>query len=156
MSKINVASFNELDKAEVVKERLEKAGIHAEVYDESKLQKFWFMSEPLAGKKIRVDERDFDRAKEALDALDAEEDVLHYAVRCPECGSPRIEYPAATKKFIGPTLVEIFCTTTHVMEKQFYCENCHHTWSDKILLANETDILGWPMKDTLKEKAPGV
>ena len=146
MNPVNVASFNETDKAEEVKERLEQAGIHAEVYDESKLQRFWFLSEPLAGKKVRVDERDFDHAKEVLEAMDAEEDVLHYAVRCPQCHSPRIEYPAATRKFIGPTLVEIFATTTHLVDKEYYCENCHHTWTDKEAHKKETDVLGWPVK----------
>jgi hypothetical protein len=150
MKAVNVASFNELSEAEVVKNRLEQAGIHAEVYDESKLQRFWFLSEPFAGKHVRVDERDFDKAKEALDALDAKENVLHHAVRCPECGSPRIEYPAATRKFVGPTLVEIFATTVHVMDKEFYCENCHHTWSNKITLARKTDVLGWPVKKETK------
>jgi hypothetical protein len=150
MKAVNVASFNELSEAEVVKNRLEQAGIHAEVYDESKLQRFWFLSEPFAGKHVRVDERDFDKAKEALDALDAKENVLHHAVRCPECGSPRVEYPAATRKFVGPTLVEIFATTVHVMDKEFYCENCHHTWSNKITLARKTDVLGWPVKKETK------
>jgi len=146
MNKVNVASFNDLDKAEVVKNRLGEAGVHAEVYDESKLQRFWFMSEPLAGKKIRVDEHDFEKAKEILNALDAKEDALHFAVHCPECNSPRIEYPVATRKFVTPTLIEIFCTVTHVMDKQFYCEDCHHTWSPTIKMENKTDILGWPEK----------
>jgi hypothetical protein len=150
MKKVSVASFNELDDAEAVKNQLEKAGIHTEVYDESKLQKFWFMSEPFAGKKIRVDERDFEKAKEVLDALDAKEHVLNHAVRCPECGSPRVEYPAATRKFIGPTLVEIFATTAHVMDKEFYCENCQHTWSTQMRLPKETDVLGWPVKKVTK------
>ncbi len=147
---INLASFNDVDQAEVVKNRLEEAGIHADIYDESKLQRFWFLSEPLAGKKVRVDEKNFDRAKKALDALDVKEDTLHFAVRCPECHSPRIDYPQATRKFIGPTLVEIFCTTTHVMEKQFYCENCHYTWNNKIHEEKETDVLGWPVKKEAK------
>jgi hypothetical protein len=150
MKAVNVASFNELAEAEVVKNRLEQAGIHAEVYDESKLQRFWFLSEPFAGKHVRVDERDFDKAKEALDALDAKEDVLHHAVRCPACGSPRVEYPAATRKFVGPTLVEIFATTVRVMDKEFYCESCHHTWPNKTSLDKETDVLGWPVKKETK------
>jgi len=150
MNKVNVASFNDLDKAEAVKNRLEEAGVHAEVYDESKLQRFWFMSEPLAGEKVRVDERDFERAKEILKALDAKEDTLHFAVHCPACNSARIEYPAATRKFVMPTLIEIFCTVTHAMEKQFYCEDCQHTWSPQVKLENETDVLGWPVKGETK------
>src|SRR6187431_2935761 len=108
MNKVNVASFNDLDKAEIVRKRLEDAGIRAEVYDESKLQRFWFMSEPLAGEKIRVDERDFEKAREVLNALDAKEDALHFAVHCPSCNSARVEYPVATRKFVMPTLIEIF------------------------------------------------
>lgn len=146
MNKVNVASFNELDEAEVVKNRLEQAGIHAEVYDESNLQRFWFLSAPLAGKHVRVDERDFDKAKEALEVLDVKEDVLHHAVRCPECGSPRVEYPAATRKFVGPTLVEIFATTVRVVDKEFFCESCQHTWPNKTKAYKETDVLGWPVK----------
>ncbi len=150
MSKLSVASFNELDQAEAVKKRLEQAGIHAEIYDESTLQRFWFLSEPLAGKKLRVDEKDFERAKEALNALDASEGTLHDAVRCPECHSPRVDYPSATRKFIGPTLVEIFCTTAHVCDKQFYCHDCHYTWSKEAKLEHETDLLGWPVKKEIK------
>ncbi|MEO6184595.1 MAG: hypothetical protein ABIP71_16125 [Verrucomicrobiota bacterium] len=150
MNEVNVASFNERDQAEAVKNRLEQAGIKAEVYDESKLQRFWFNAEPLAEKKVRVAERDFEKAKLTLEALDAEEDTLHNAIRCPKCNSPRIEYPAATRKFIGPALIEIFCTTAHLMEKQFYCENCQHTWETKVKLEPETDVLGWPVKNEIK------
>lgn len=150
MNKVNVASFNELNEAEAVKSRLDQAGIQAEVYDESKLQRFWFNAEPFAGKKVRVHERDFEKAKLALDAMDSNEGTLHGAVRCPKCDSPRVEYPAATRKFVGPALIEIFCTTAHLMEKQFYCENCQHTWETKIKLDPATDILGWPVKDEIK------
>src|SRR5688572_15296598 len=122
MSKMNVASFNDMDKAEVLRKRLDEAGIHAEVYDESKWQKYWFMSKPLADKKIRVKEEDFDRAREVIQELDQKEDALHDAVRCPQCGSPQVEYPQFTRKFITPILIEIFCTTK-LLDKEFYCND---------------------------------
>ena len=145
MSKTTVASFNEKEKAVLLKERLEQEGIRAEVYDESNWQKFWFMSKPLAGKKIRVEERDFDRAREVLKELDASahEHAMDEAVKCPECGSSRIEYPQFTRKFITPTLVEIFCTTK-LLDKEFYCEDCHYTWPKEVKAEIERDILGWP------------
>ncbi|MDQ6632157.1 MAG: DUF2007 domain-containing protein [Verrucomicrobiota bacterium] len=146
MSKMNVASFNEMDKAEVLRQRLEEAGIHAEVYDESKWQKFWFMSKPLADKKIRVEEKDFEKAKAVLEGLDHTEDALHDAVRCPQCGSPQVEYPQFTRKFITPILIEIFCTTK-LLDKEFYCEACHYTWPKEIKLEHERDIMGWPRKE---------
>ena len=150
MNEVNVASFNEKDHAITVKQRLEQAGIKAEVYDEEKLQRFWFNTESLAGKKVRVAEKDFEQAKKILEALDAKEDALHDAVKCPHCGSPRTDYPAATRKFAMPGLVEIFCTTVHLAPKQFYCEACQHTWTSANKLHHETDVLGWPVKDTLK------
>ncbi|MBI3850239.1 MAG: hypothetical protein HY298_08120 [Verrucomicrobia bacterium] len=145
MHKETLATFNEMDKAVLLKECLDKAGVHAEIYDESKLQKFWFMSESLAGKKIRIDEKDFETAKHVLEGLDAREDVLHDSVRCPQCKSPRIEYPQFTRKFITPTLVEIFCTL-HLVEKEFYCMDCHFTWPKEEKPLPDLDVLGWPRK----------
>lgn len=153
MHKETLATFNEMEKALHLKERLDRAGVHADIYDESKLQKFWFMSESLAGKKIRVDEKDFEMAKEVLAGLDASEDVLHDAVRCPQCQSSRVEYPQFTRKFITPTLVEIFCTL-HLVEKEFYCMDCHFTWPKEEKLLPELDVLGWPRKAVHKSTAP--
>ena len=146
-----LVTFNERDKAESVKSRLVKEGIHAEVYDESKLQKFWFFSEPLAGEKVRVEEKDFDRARHLLEGMDATEHVLKDAVKCPECSSSNVEYPQFTRKFITPTLVEIFCTTG-LMEKRSYCQDCHLTWTKEPESppakwgGEELDILGWRRK----------
>ena len=154
MNKLTVATFNEKDKAEAVRRRLEEAGIHAEIYDESKVQKFWFFSEHLAGEKLRVDEKDFERARDLLVGLDAQEHVLDNAVKCPECGSSRIEYPQFTRKFITPTLVEIFTILAPGMKKRFYCEDCHYTWCKVPDCdpspwdgSKELDILGWRRKE---------
>ena len=155
MSKLTVATFHDKAKAAEVRDRLEQAGIRAEIYDESKLQKFWFFSEHLAGEKVRVDERDFERAREMLQGLDLNENVLKDAVRCPECGSSRIEYPQFTRKFVVPTLVEIFTVVAPGMKKRFYCEDCHFTWCKDPEAdpspwdgSKELDVLGWPRKKT--------
>ena len=155
MSKLTVATFNDKAKAAEVRDRLEQAGIHSEIYDESKLQKFWFFSEHLAGEKLRVDERDFERAREVLQGLDVNENVLKDAVKCPECGSSRIEYPQFTRKFVVPTIIEIFTVVAPGMKKKFYCEDCHHTWCKDPEVdpspwdgSKELDVLGWPRKKT--------
>ena len=155
MSKLTVATFNDKAKAAEVRDRLEQAGIHSEIYDESKLQKFWFFSEHLAGEKLRVDERDFERAREVLQGLDVNENVLKDAVRCPECGSSRIEYPQFTRKFVVPTIIEIFTVVAPGMKKKFYCEDCHFTWCKDPETdpspwdgSKELDVLGWPRKKT--------
>src|SRR5687767_9212807 len=109
-----IATFNETDKADHVIDRLKQEGVASELVDESTMQKMWFISKPLADKKIKVEEKDFERAKEILAGLDATEDILHDAIRCPQCKSSRIEYPQFTRKFLTPSLVEIFCVLPFV------------------------------------------
>jgi hypothetical protein len=41
------------------------------------------------------------------------------------------------------------------MDRQFYCEDCHHTWTDKVKEAGETDLLGWPKKKETKTSQGG-
>jgi hypothetical protein len=153
-SKTTVATFNDLEKAQEVQKRLVEAGIPAEVYDESKLQKFWFLSKPLAADKVVVAEKDFEKARVVLQSADALEHVLQGELRCPQCGSANIEYPQFTRKFMTTTLVEVLCVL-HIIDKQFYCHGCHHTWPASSVLDQETDALNWPAKKrgtVVKEK----
>ncbi len=149
MKDMTIASFDQPDSARQLRERLEKAGIACEVVDESKLQKYWFLSKPRAAVKLRVEAEDFDKARELLNGMDAGEDVLHDAVRCPQCGSSRVQYPQFTRKFLTPTFVEIFCFL-HLMEREFYCEDCQYTWPDHPVRmpppwdgSQELDLLGF-------------
>ena len=142
-----VATFSDLEKAEEVKNCLAKAGIATEVIDESKLQKFWFLSRSLAADKVMVAQEDFDRARSVLQAADAQDHhVLHGELRCPQCGSPNIEYPQFTRKFITTTLVEVFCFL-HIIDKTFFCKQCQHTWPASVALRQKTDVLNWPDKN---------
>jgi len=141
-----VATFSDIEKAQEVKRRLEEAGIQAEVNDESNLQKFWFMSKPLAADKVVVDEKDFENARKALQAVDAQDHVLQGEVRCAQCGSADVQYPQFTRKFMTTTLVEVLCFL-HVLDKSFYCAKCHHTWPASEALRPKTDVLNWPVKE---------
>lgn len=145
MKETTVATFSDLEKAQEVKRRLAEAGIPAEVNNESSLQKYWFLSKPLAADKVVVDEKDFDRAREVLQAADSTDHVLHGEVRCPECGSANIEYPQFTRKFMTTTFVEVLCFL-HIIDKEFYCQACHHTWPVSETLRRKTDVLNWPAK----------
>jgi hypothetical protein len=140
-----VATFSDLEKAQEVQKRLVEAGIAAEVHDESKLQKFWFLSKSLAGEKVVVDEKDFDKARQVLKNADALEHVLQGEMRCPQCQSSDIQYPQFTRKFMMTTLVEVFCFL-RVIDKTFYCQKCQHTWPATVTLRPTTDVLNWPAK----------
>jgi len=141
-----IATFSDLEKAQEVQKRLVEAGIPAEVHDESKLQKFWFLSKSLAGEKVVIEEKDFEKARQVLQNADALEHVLQGELRCPQCESASIEYPQFTRKFMTTTMVEVLCFL-HVIDKTFYCQKCHHTWPVSVALREKTDVLNWPAKD---------
>jgi hypothetical protein len=139
-----VATFNEADKAEVVKNRLQQAGINAAIVDESKLEKYFYMSKPLASQKVYVEDKDLRRAREFLEDADRQDHILNSEVRCVQCGSVRVEYPQFPRKFITTTFVELFCFLG-IIDKTFFCKDCHHTWPVKVTLRPKIDRLNWPV-----------
>jgi hypothetical protein len=139
-----VATFSESEKAELVRNRLERAGISASVGDESKLQKFLFLSKPLASQKVYVDDKDFERARQFLAEADATDHILNGEIRCLQCGSARVEYPQFTRKFVTTTFVELFYLL-RLIDKTFYCEDCHYTWPVTVSLRKKVDLLNWPI-----------
>jgi len=127
MKTVTVATFNKSFQTELLLKRLWEAGVRAEVHDESKLERMWFISRPLAGVRLEVHRDDYDKATRLLNEWDAAGAALREAIRCPECRSSRIEYPQFTRKFITPNLVGVLSALGFV-EKDFYCQDCHFTW----------------------------
>ena len=125
---VTVATFNKRGPAETVAERLENAGIPTEIVDEGNLQKYWFLAlEPLANIRLKVGKNHFTRTVQLVRQLDANEDALKHAIRCPECGSSRIEFPQFTRRFIIPAMLSVFCRIG-LVKPEFYCEDCQYTW----------------------------
>ena len=127
MNMVTVATFNEPSKAEPLKEKLETIGIHAEIFDESKYELSWFVTKPLAGIRLKVHKKEFETARQRIREWDRAEGVLRDAVRCPQCGDSRIEYPQFTRKFLMPNLVGL-ASLLHIIDKEFYCQDCEYTW----------------------------
>jgi hypothetical protein len=137
-----VATFNEREDADAVAERLRQAGFESQVADETKVQKFFYMSRPLANEKVEVPLADATRARNLLKQIEPKEQLLRHEICCPQCDSPDIEYPQFSRKFTLPVFVEIMCFF-HILEKQFYCKNCHNTWCRKVGVPPPTDVLNW-------------
>ena len=127
MNMVTVATFNEPSKAEPLKTRLEKTGIHAEIFDESRYEWSWFVTKPLASIRLKVHKHDFDEARQRIREWDRVEGILRDAVCCPQCGASRIEYPQFTRKFLLPNLVGV-ASLLHIIDKEFYCQDCEYTW----------------------------
>jgi len=140
------ASFNEKEPAEVLRNRLVAAGIGARVLHESKFQRMAFWVKPEATEKVTVGCEDFDRAVSLIEDWDKKDHVLESALRCPECHSPRVEFPQFTRKFMTPWLVEIFASLGF-FQLAYYCEQCHYTWPKRVKLDPERDVLGFPRKN---------
>ncbi|MEO8427922.1 MAG: DUF2007 domain-containing protein [Verrucomicrobiota bacterium] len=128
MNMITVATFNKREQAEPLRQRLEAAAIHAEIHDEHRFEWLWFVFKPLAAIRLKVHKKDFETARTLLNELDATEGVLRDSVRCPQCRSSRIEYPQFTRKGVLPNLVGGLASAVGFIDKEFYCQECQHTW----------------------------
>ncbi len=140
-----IATFAEAQPSRRLKQRFEEAGIKAEVCDDSILQRLVFWTRPYATKRVCVEDMDFYRARALLTEWEKSEHILEEAIRCPECNSPRIEYPQFTRKFATPLIIE-WLVSLGAGEKDFYCADCHFTWPREIKLRQEMDILGFPKR----------
>jgi len=144
MKTLSVATFNNLAPAEQLRMQFEQAGVNAILHDESTLERFWFMSEPLAAIHVEVSQPDYLRARRLMDEWEGSTDLMRTAVRCPECQSSRIEFPGITRKFLTPAICQMLLTALHVLSRQYYCQDCHFTWSKVQTAEPELDLLGFP------------
>jgi predicted Zn-ribbon and HTH transcriptional regulator len=124
---VTIATFDDPAKAKHLKKRLQDSGVKADTHNEGRLQSVATMSEAHANAKVMVDEQDFQKANQLLTEWEASDPEIGAAIRCPQCKSPRIEYPQLTRKFMTPWLTSILFATK-VFPKEFYCQDCHFTW----------------------------
>ena len=125
---VTIATFNEGAKAKHLKDRLQSAGVRADVHNEGQMQAVAFMGKPQANAKVLIEEQDFEQAQKLLVEWEATDPDIGAAIRCPQCKSPRIEYPQMTRKFHVPWIANILFAMK-IFEKEFYCQDCHFTWS---------------------------
>ena len=125
---VTVATFHERPTAEVFRDYLERKGMEANVQDERKLQRFWFLARPAAGVHVRVPREELGLGQELLGEWEATVPKAYRSIHCPSCGSSRVQYPQMTRKFILPTLIAHLLVLLRIMERECYCEDCHYTW----------------------------
>lgn len=142
METVPVATFNEAESVQQLLERLNQAGIPATIRDESKLERFWFVTEPFAAIHLEVSQKRYLEARRLIEEWDRTDQVLRNAVRCPECNSSRVEYPQLTRKFILPTFLRL-CMALGIVAREFYCLDCHYTWPTVEKIEPRRDVLGF-------------
>lgn len=127
---VTIATFNEPAKAKRLKTRFQESGLKADIHNEGHLQQLGFMSKPQANVKVQVEDDDFERAQELMVEWEASDpDIAAALIHCPQCGSSQIEYPQLTRKAITPAMASVLFAI-RVFPKEFYCEDCHFTWSN--------------------------
>lgn len=143
MKTVPLATFNELEPAQTLQQRLQQAGIPATIHDESKLERFGFMSTPLAAIHVEIPQPQYLEARQLIAIWDTDQGIMRSAVRCPDCHSSRVEFPQLTRKFLTPALLRVFMSLG-VIPQEFYCLDCHFTWPIKPPVERKLDILGFP------------
>jgi len=128
MNGVPIVLFNDRAKAQPIRQRLIESGINAEFNDSPTLPKMWFVSRRTAGVRLEVPEEQFATAEQLLLDWHESEGALRDAIRCPECGSLRVEYPQYAKTSLLTNLALGLVASIGFVEKNYYCEDCHFTW----------------------------
>jgi hypothetical protein len=127
MNRISVALFRNSTDAEPIQRRLIDAGIKAELKSHLWWESLWFVSKTNCCWHLEVPATQFEPAEDILCSLESQ-GLMNGAVHCPDCGSFRVDYPQFTRK---STLTNVFMgigSELHLVDKNFYCEDCHLTW----------------------------
>jgi transposase-like protein len=128
---VTIATLHDPAKAKELKARFQQAGLKADIHNERYLQQVAFMSKPQANLKVQVDDADFERAQQLMVEWEANDpDIASAILRCPQCGSSRIEYPQLTRKALTPAMAGVLFALK-IFPKEFYCEDCHFTWTNE-------------------------
>jgi len=127
MKTIPVATFNGRSQAEPLQKRLVASGIQAEIHDVPHAR-LWFVSRPRTGVRLESPASQFERAHQLLLDWHRAEVALREAIRCPECGSLRVDYPQYTEKSLLTNLAMGLAAELRLIAKEYYCQDCHYTW----------------------------
>ena len=125
----NVAIFENVSDGRLLEMDLKERGFEARTYNDRLLQYFLFLCPPHATIRVQVRGNDFKNAAYFVDHQSATSALLQRAIRCPSCGSLRVQYPQMTRKFFLPTLLLHLGIIFRVIVHEAYCESCHWLWS---------------------------
>jgi hypothetical protein len=124
---VDTTVFESMNDARVLENFLRDKGFESRTYDDKLLRYFLFLRPPLVTFRIQVRKSEF---KIVTNILDTEAPaILEKAIRCPACGSLRVNYPQMTRKFFMPTLLLHLGIIFRIIDHECYCETCHCIWN---------------------------
>ena len=127
---VPIAAFEESEPAETLAHRLCDEGFGAITNNDAAEQLLRFCNPHPHGQwHVLIPPEKIDDALTRLKELDATEQILRLAIRCPDCGSTQVEYPQFSRNTILGALPVAAAAAVGLIERQFYCTACHFTWS---------------------------
>src|SRR5258708_16727524 len=126
---VNVAIFENVSDGKLLEMDLKNKGFETRTYNDKLLQFFLFLCPPHATIRVQVRGKDFKNATYFVGHEPATSALLQRAIRCPSCGSLRVQYPPMTPRFLLPTLLLHLGIIFRVIVHEAYCESCHWLWS---------------------------
>jgi hypothetical protein len=123
-----VAVFENASDGRLLETDLKNKGFATRSYDDKVLRFFLFLCPPDATVQVQVRANDLKNAAYFLNHDPATSALLQRAIRCPSCGSLRVQYPQMTRKFLLPTLLLHLGIILRLITHQAYCESCHWLW----------------------------
>jgi hypothetical protein len=134
---ISIAAFDNLPPAQTLVHALSERGIEAGLQNETADQALrFFTAHAHAQYRVLVAPDVMDRALQELARMEplppehAFECPVRHVIRCPECGSTRVEFPQFSRKTIVGALPAV-AASLGLVEQDFFCQVCHYTWLPK-------------------------
>lgn len=126
---ITIASFDNTEQAELLKGRLDLAGIPAFVADKGVVGNAWVYSNAVGGVRVQVEEKDLPRVRSFLEASGecTSEMAALSAYRCPFCGSTKVEFRRLSKTFFWLSLL-VLAVPLALYRPRCHCLDCGKTW----------------------------
>ena len=126
---VTIATFDDAAKAKHLKERFRQSSVRADVLTEGRMQAAASRADQHANVRVQVEEADFATAQNLMVEWEKSDPDIGAAIRCPQCGSPRIHYPQMARKFPFTTGLFGILLALKIIPKEYYCEDCQNTWS---------------------------
>jgi len=125
-AKVPLVTLNDCAKAAPIQRLLANAGIAAEIDDEL-LEKLWFVSKEEATPGSMFQWINLSAPKSFARVGTRPKNIAR-GDSVPECQSLQVHYPQFAHRSLIPNLMMGFLAKIGLIEKEYYCENCHYTW----------------------------
>jgi hypothetical protein len=129
---ITVASYDNIEQAELLRIRLEERGVSAYVSDSAVVALNWMYSNAVGGVKVQVDEADIDKVRSLLTEWEEPdiEQALLSEYHCPFCGSSKVESRKISRTFFMLSLL-LLGVPLALYRPEHHCLECCKTWKKK-------------------------